>query len=1028
MVGRTGAFILLVGGLLPCAAVEADYWQQEAHYDIEVTLNDTTHTLHAIALFTYVNHSPDTLRQLYFHAYPNAFRDNNTPYAREQLQAGNPFYLLAPEKHRGYLLITDIRTPAGTPLPWEELPDSPDIVRVALDKPLPPEDTIQLSIRFTVKLPYPFSRIGHDSNAYYTTQWYPRIAVYDREGWHLYPYRDIGEYYGEYGTFRVRLTLPSNYVVLATGTLTTPQEKEWLKQRALHTLQWMAFMDTLKQKSKKAWKDSLKKAMTFPPSSQQMKTIEFYAENVHDFAFFADKRYLIKHDTIHLPGRSTPVEIWTAFLPASYEVWRSSDTIVAVAVRYYSQRVGTYPYPTAQAVEGILLAGGGMEYPMITIVSTGIRQKLALAITILHEVGHNWFQGILGFDERHYPWMDEGINSYYEMSDTTLKNLFANKIKRKARGLFSVGRNFANLLTNEYLRSIEKDLPLTLPAEAYPRAEYGILIYMRTPLYLKFIEGWLGEQVLDSAMHLFYHRWQFKHPRPEHLWQTLEEVSGKSLDWAQNLWNTSHFPDLKIEAVDREPVVYAGKDTFLRITVKSKNGIETPFIIAGLDSRRNLVAHTWYDPMAEGEVLFRYGQLASLVINPTNPKTVLQTGYFLPDQHPHDNYWHLRFTPKNFITIKPFFVPVWVPSAIRLGWLPLLNWNETDGLQAGIALHNLSYRIPRTELAAVALLGFKSLSPVFYGRLMHWIHINAFGIKWLGLGAEGWGATISLTPEKRRYTRIAPTAQLSFTTKNTRQLRSLTIQGVWIEEDLITNKQQAHLTLISQYTQQVRGKLNPSKLSLRAEAGSGYTKLTTTYTLGITYDQKGNAFYIRLFGGWLPTFIREKLLTNPTLRLSSYTYAQDYLYSHWYLTRSPSSLNNILARHIYPEEGGFTLATFAFATEWMGTLGLAVDMPVKFPLRLYANAGIIKDRGRDAEPLVWEAGIRLGWDGFAVYMPLALHTALREAWCQQMPLDVCPFGGDRLPSPTIKEYLNRITFELNLNIDRLWFSLRHPPF
>ncbi|MES1218887.1 MAG: M1 family peptidase, partial [Bacteroidota bacterium] len=220
------------------------------------------------------------------------------------------------------------------------------------------------------------------------------------------PYLDQGEFYSEFGNFDVQITLPKNYVVAATGELQNTEEKEWLNTRKKFS--WNTV--SKKIKSKGGITKTIKQA--YPPSDKETKTIRYTQSDVHDFAWFADKRFIVAHDTCALsPGKI--IDVYSYYTKEESGAWQSSLSFSKDAIRFYSMQVGEYPYAIASVVQGPESFGGGMEYPTITVISPGIKGQ-QLDKIIAHELGHNWFYGILASDERTHPWMDEGINSFYE--------------------------------------------------------------------------------------------------------------------------------------------------------------------------------------------------------------------------------------------------------------------------------------------------------------------------------------------------------------------------------------------------------------------------------------------------------------------------------------------------------------------------------------------------------------------------------------------------------------------------------------
>ena len=267
----------------------------------------------------------------------------------------------------------------------EDHPQHIDIVKLILPVPLLPGQKTIISTPFHVRLPYNFSRGGHDGQSYQATQWYPKPAVYDKSGWHPIPYLDQGEFYSEFGSFDVRITVPENYVVAATGVLQNSDEKEWLKTRS--SFRW----DPVKGKEKNATGQVKTTVQLFPVSAKKNKTLQYKQAHVHDFAWFADKRFIVNQDTCRLVSGKV-IDVFTYYTIRQNKGWDNSVRYSKEAVRHYSSFVGEYPYDIVQVVQGPESFGGGMEYPTITVISPGGTAK-GLDNTIAHEIGHNWFYG-----------------------------------------------------------------------------------------------------------------------------------------------------------------------------------------------------------------------------------------------------------------------------------------------------------------------------------------------------------------------------------------------------------------------------------------------------------------------------------------------------------------------------------------------------------------------------------------------------------------------------------------------------------
>lgn len=496
--------LLLANCLMQIAHCQLNYWQQQVNFRIDVTLNDKDHTLDAFERLEYINNSPDTLKFIWFHLWPNAYKNDKTAYTDQTLENGITKFYFSNKEDKGYINRLDFKVNNVTAV-LEDHPQYIDIAKLVLPVPLPPGQKITITTPFHEKLPYNFSRGGHDGQSYQVTQWFPKPAVYDKKGWHPMPYLDQGEFYSEYGNFEVNITVPKNYVVAATGELQNQEEKDWLETRSSFAGKY--------SKTKIVGADPHIAAIEFPASSTEIKTIQFKQNNVHDFAWFADKRFVVKHDKMKLEsGRA--IDVYAYYYHADYKAWQNAVQSEKNAIAHYSGLVGEYPYNIVSVVEGPESFGGGMEYPTITVISP-TADVHELELTIVHEVGHNWFYGILGSNERDHPWMDEGINSYY---DQKYDLIHYKKLPRVERVAF------------ETKAVTHLDQPIELPSEKFNEANYDLVAYYKTAEWLRYLESVVGTEAYDKAMHEYYRRWQFKHPQPEDFKQVMEESTGKDLD------------------------------------------------------------------------------------------------------------------------------------------------------------------------------------------------------------------------------------------------------------------------------------------------------------------------------------------------------------------------------------------------------------------------------------------------------------------------------------------------------------------
>ena len=534
--------LLIFAYCLPLFAhAQQHYWQQEVNNRIDVSLNDIEHTLDGFIKIQYTNHSPDTLHFIWFHLWPNAYKTDRTAFSEQLLQNGETDFYFSDKEQKGYINHLDFRV-NGNEARTEDHPLYIDIVKVLLPKPLAPGSQIEITTPFHEKLPFNFSRGGHVGQSYQITQWYPKPAVYDSKGWHEMPYLNQGEFYSEFGSFDVRITLPKNYVVAATGELQNEDEKKWMiesrqelgdKNQGTRVREQEIKHKTRPVYQKQPQTTNLPTGQAgYKPqiiSDKQTKTLQYKQDNIHDFAWFADKNFIVDHDTIRLASGKM-INAYSFYLPEENSPWKKSMQYIKDAVRFRSSLIGEYPYHVVSAVEAKTGIAGGMEYPTITSIPPQTSER-KLESTIEHEIGHNWFYGALANNERDDPWMDEGMNSFYDNkfsqqqfgTPVQLLNTKEGWLQKKLPD--DIAHTFIQTMAD-----IKKDQPIETSSEDFSNFNYGLIAYRKTSEWMKLLENYLGAGVFADCMKEYYKRWQFKHPYPEDFKKVVEEVSGKNVD------------------------------------------------------------------------------------------------------------------------------------------------------------------------------------------------------------------------------------------------------------------------------------------------------------------------------------------------------------------------------------------------------------------------------------------------------------------------------------------------------------------
>jgi hypothetical protein len=595
--------------------VNQSSWQQQVDYSIDVSLNDEMHTLLGEVTLTYHNNSPVDLNEMYIHLWPNAYANNETAFGKQMEENGDLDFYYAKEKDRGGIRNI-VFFANGDEIKWEyasiDGKEHMDVAKLTLNTPVKSGEMRIISTPFQVKIPKVFSRLGHENQDYFITQWYPKPAVFDANGWNPMPYLNLGEFYSEFGKFEVNITLPENYTLVATGECSTPSE----------------LSDTKRINSD-----------TLLASSKSLKTVSFTASDVHDFAWFASKRWGYETKRVLVGEDEISLRVVGA------EPDRKDLDHIQTAIEYYSENVGPYPYSHATVVHGELKAGGGMEYPMITLCDYMSES------VIVHEVGHNWFYGILANNERIYPWMDESINSYYE---------------QQALGADSAGKPDFNtgiilaLVKDNLLRN--KHQAIASSSQELTAGNYGLSVYGIGAKAFGYLKAYLGDARFKKCMTNYYEQWKFKHPLPGDMKRSFELISGEDLSW---FFNELLHTDAKMD--------YSISKRKSDFVIKNKGAVAAPIPVE--ITRNGMVSKQWVTVPVDEKLLL---------------KGTTDHGSATLDAQGHTLDLHLG---NNSTASKiKFNVGMGFDKTIykEVYIVPTIGWNFYDRMMVGVGVHNYS--------------------------------------------------------------------------------------------------------------------------------------------------------------------------------------------------------------------------------------------------------------------------------------------------------------------------------------------------
>jgi hypothetical protein len=485
------------------------YWQQRASYDLHGTLDTAAKALNGELTLRYTNNSPDTLRFVWFQVEQNAFKN-----------ASLNSFVFPPDSRFGARNFeggtTFDRVNAVTPTGKKPLKTRVDGTQMKVDLPTPlaPGQTVTFDMAWHFNIPeHGADRMGRDGSLYELAQWYPRVCVYDDlRGWNTEPYLGQGEFYLEYGDFDLSITVPAGFIVAATGVLANPTEV--LTPTQISRLAQAAKSDKtvpiVTQEELKSGAARAKKGGTL--------TWRFKAQNVRDAVWAASPDFM--WDASSWNGHMA----FAYYRPSAIETWKDAADMSRMSIQEYSERWFQYPYPQISAIEGPI---SGMEYPMVAMENKSA-DKYELYNVVTHEIGHMWYPMIVGSNERMHMWQDEGFNTFI--------NYFSEARRYPEKGSYEARVRENRDLVVQFMQH-DADEPLEINPDRIDPGILGENAYVKTAVGLALLrDEILGAPAFDDAFREYTRRWAFKHPAPADFFKTMEDVSGRRLDWFFRQW------------------------------------------------------------------------------------------------------------------------------------------------------------------------------------------------------------------------------------------------------------------------------------------------------------------------------------------------------------------------------------------------------------------------------------------------------------------------------------------------------------
>lgn len=944
-------FLLLV--LPVCLAGQADsrYFQQRTDYVLDARLDTLNHQIHGHLRLVYQNNSTETLNYIWFHLWPKAYSTRRSEFARRKAESGDTDFHFSGKKEWGDMDSLNF-TAGGKTLQVVLHPDWVDVVQVMLDNPLPPGGSLTLETPFRTTIPTNFSRLGREGKAYQISQWYPKPAVFDRKGWHPMPYLDQGEFYSEFGAFTVTLTVPANHIVAATGNCQTVAEQQLLQALAGG------------------------EKMMAPTGS---RTFTYTQDSIHDFAWFADPDFKVATREFSLPsGKRVTAQAF--YKPKNEQNWKYGAEYLERSVRWYSTRVGEYPYSVVRAVDGALLAGGGMEYPTITVIGA-VGDTTSLEQVILHEVGHNWFYGILASNERRFPWMDEGINSFYEHAYTRYKREMA----QRDSGNVQAGIGFDGMKLQLGISGLDQltemgwmhtcrsgnALSPGSASDHFSQIGYGVVVYGYAARLMDYLEAWLGKETFDQAMQTYYRQWAFRHPYPEDMQAVLESVTGKKLDWFfEGLIQKGATPDFSIRKW--KPETHS-------LVLRNQSGMMAPVQIAFMDEGK-VVSTQWTEPFS-GKL-----ELTGLFSGAFN-QIHLNQDRSIPEINTKNNVLYNRKFISHARQLKIGVLPVGDRAGkFPVYVFPVIGGNTTDGFLAGLWLSNQVLPSPKFRFTFMPAYGFGSQ--------------QLLGTVWLRndfLLRSGFLSKIQASFTQDAWSGMQRTRpQVTFYGRRKDHNRSLSTEltlgwnAVWADLNELSYLPQRYD--IGEMRAEIGGgnKIRNWKMESGLRWQPDHFLLWENTLKGKWAYRKQDALHVRMYAGYF--LDRQNIQPAFRLNLSGST---DYLMNQVFLDRAmQSDAYRGIVNQTDGLQGGFASWYPISSDQWLHAVNFRADVPF-VPFQLFADVANFQYAGF----VPWDAGFTL--------------KVIPEIWEIYFPVLGSQYNGKVVSWDT---YGTQIRFLLKLNL------------
>ncbi len=645
-------FLVLFFGC--CTSGHTQYWQQHVDYSIYATLTPSERLIHGFQRIIYTNNSPDTLSEIYLHLYPNGFKSGSI--MDKEAKAAS-IKLINSSDETGYLKFQLLLTATPPPFYQEikvkaEYNEDSTVAKLTLEPKLLPAKKIELSVKFEMKIRRfntRYDKSGYQGQMFEISLWYPKVCVYDQNGWDNSPLHYLGEFYGEFGTYNVTIDVPDSFIVAGTGTVISgdPGWKE------------VAFDSTL-AKEKQQQKHI----------SQLRRVVTFHADNVHDFVWTASTDYIYEE------GKWNDLNIHILYQKSSLTQWNKQALQASKqAVAWLEKNIGAFPYPDLTVAQG--LTDGGMEYPMMAVLG------YYDFVLVFHEIAHSYFYAALGNNEHKNGWLDEGLVTY--LADLYRSEKFGKQVK-EVRPVFRLTNlddqfkpyhNFSDVQLNSLYYYLYSGFDQPLNGECHKLNNlylYSYHVYVKPTKFFAILDYLMGRENFIKILQTYYQEWKFKHVDLSSLQSACEKISGDKLDCFFYDWiNSTPKIDYALSQITNQR--QNDKIWKTELTIKKLGNSVLPVEIQAITTKYDTITKIW-DGHGEQKTLTFLSEAKTAYVR-LDPRDIIL------DQNRFNNG-----TPQFKLFLYPDFPSMYyLPrDAYSLFFWPRVWYNKIDGAKVGIKL------------------------------------------------------------------------------------------------------------------------------------------------------------------------------------------------------------------------------------------------------------------------------------------------------------------------------------------------------